>query len=71
MSSSTISNGAGNSSILPHREELFLAAKRHLSRQHTTLWGRSFNVYDEPDVAAEWLADQVMAVYREAIWPAR
>lgn len=66
----TVRNGVPES-IIPDANELFDAARRVLDGQHTTLWGQSFNIIDEMDTAAEWLAGYVDLVLREAWWPRR
>lgn len=55
--------------VTPSHDELVEAAGRYLSSLGATLYGQHFNIVDERDVAAEWLAGQVMAVLREAWWP--
>lgn len=46
-------------------EPVYEAARRYLEGLHSTLWGETFNIYDEKDSAAEWLAGEVRAVLRE------
>lgn len=64
----TVHNGY---SILPTLEEQRQAAERVLTGLHTTLWGQAFNIIDNKDKAADWLAEHVNLVMREAMWPSR
>lgn len=45
--------------------QLVQAAHNYLKTLGSTLWGQAFNIIDERDVAAEWLALQVKAVLKE------
>lgn len=51
---------------MPTVEMLRAAAAAHLADQHVTLWGQSFDlINDDPALAADWLAQQVVEVLGE------
>lgn len=62
-------NNGGTTRITPTLDELVEAAHRHLQTLGVTLYGQTFNIIEDRDVAAEWLAGEVRAVLREAWWP--
>lgn len=48
-------------------DSLTEAAYHYLGDMHSTLWGETWNIYDDRERAAVWLASQVRAAYGDLL----